>query len=144
MDNATILGALRDYFLACPLTGDNALRIDWLPERGVAYSIDTTPATEILRRYVSGSTLRQYIFVLRSVNDYGADTLQNLANCGFFEQLASWMEIQTRAGHFPDLGVGRTVRSIEAQSTAYLFTTGPDTGKYQIQCRIIYFQKGTR
>ena len=34
-----------------------------------------------------------------------------------------------------------TARSIEAQSTGYLFTTGPDAGKYQIQCRLVYFQK---
>ena len=92
----------------------------------------------------SGSSLRQYEFVLRSVQDYGADTLQNLANSTLYEQLAGWMEEQTRKRNFPDLGPGRTVQSIEAQSTGYLMTAAPDVGRYQIQCRMIYYETGTR
>ena len=136
----SIIGALREYFLACPLTGDNRLGVDYLPERGVAYSIDTTPANSIIRPYFRGS-LRQYLFVFRSVQDYGSDELQNIANSGFFEALAAWLEAQTKARRLPDLPPGMTARSIEAQSTGYLFTTGPDAGKYQIQCRLVYFQK---
>lgn len=142
--NDTMIGALREYFLACPLTGDSRLGVDYLPEQGVAYSIDATPATEVLQQYVGGSSLRQYLFVFRSVNDYGPDALQNLANSGFFERLAAWMERQTKARALPDLGPGRTARRLEAMSTGYLFTAGPDTGKYQIQCRLVYFQKGER
>lgn len=136
----SIIGALREYFLACPLTGDSRLGVDYLPERGVAYSIDTTPANNILRPYFRGS-LRQYLFVFRSVQDYGSETLQNMANSGFFEELAAWMAAQTKARKLPVLPPGMTARSIEAQSTAYLFTAGPDAGKYQIQCRLVYYQK---
>lgn len=142
--NDTIIGALRAYFLACPLTGDERLGVDYLPEEGVAYSIDSTPATEVIQQYMSGSSLRQYLFVFRSVNDYGPDELQNIANSGFFERFAAWLEAQTKARRFPDLGPGRIVQKIEAQSTGYLFTASPDTGKYQIQCRLVYFQKGER
>lgn len=140
----TIIAALRAYFLACPLTGDNRLGVDYLPEQGIAYSIDATPATEILQQYVGGSSLRQYQFVFRSVNDYGPDVLQNIANSGFFERLSAWMEQQTKARSLPELGAGRTARRLEAMSTGYLFTAGPDVGKYQIQCRLVYFQKGER
>lgn len=142
--NDTIIGALREYFLACPLTGNQRLGVDYLPEEGIAYSIDSTPATEVIRQYVGGSSLRQYLFVFRSVNDYGPDALQNMANSGFFEQLAAWLEQQTRLRRFPALGPGRVAQKIEAQSTGYLFTASPDTGKYQIQCRLVYLQKGER
>lgn len=142
--NDTIIGALREYFLACPLTGNQRLGVDYLPEEGIAYSIDSTPATEVIRQYVGGSSLRQYLFVFRSVNDYGPDALQNIANSGFFEQLAAWLEQQTRLRRFPALGPGRVAQKIEAQSTGYLFTASPDTGKYQIQCRLVYLQKGER
>ena len=64
----TIIQSLRDYFLTCPLMGDSAINVDYLPE-------------------------------------------------------------------------GKIPQKIEAQSTGYLFTTGPDTGKYQIQCRLQYFQE---
>ena len=59
----------------------------------------------------------------------------------FVFYLAAWLEIQTRTGNFPSLPEGKIPQKIEAQSTGYLFTTGPDTGKYQIQCRLQYFQE---
>ena len=96
----TIIQSLRDYFLTCPLMGDSAINVDYLPEGPeVEYSIDTTPATEIVKQYIDGSSVRQYLFVIRSVNDYGPDVLQNLANSGFYENLAAWLEAQTRTGN---------------------------------------------
>ena len=137
----TIIKSLWDYFLACPLTGDRKLNVDYLPEKVVQYSIDTTPATEIVKQYTDGSSIRQYLFVFRSVNEYGNDELQNLANSGFYEQLSEWLEQQSKGGNFPELPEGKTPIKIEAQSTGYLFTAGPDVGKYQIQCRLQYLQE---
>ncbi len=144
MADDSIIAALKAFFLTCPLLGDHPLGVDWLPDHGVAFSIDATPTSQILQRYTSGSTVRQYEFVLRSVQDYGADTLQNLENSTLYEQLADWMDEQTKARNFPNLGAGRIVQSIEAQSAGYLFTVSPDSGRYQIQCRLVYFQKGER
>lgn len=138
---STIIKSLWDYFLACPLTGDRKLNVDYLPEKGVQYSIDTTPATEIIKTYTDGSSIRQYLFVFRSVNEYGNDELQNLANSGFYERFSEWLEQQSRAGNFPQLPAGKTPIKIEEQSTGYLFTTGPDVGRYQIQCRLLYLQE---
>lgn len=138
----TIIKALRDYFLTCPLMGDSKINVDYLPETGIEYSIDTTPATEVIKKYVNGDTKRQYLFVIRSVNDYGSDTLQNIANSGFYEKLSDWLETQTDAKNFPELPTGKEPEKIEAQSTGYLFTTSPDKAKYQIQCRLVYLQKG--
>lgn len=43
----TIIQALRDYFLDCPLMTDNVVNVDYLPEdtkkNGIEFSIDTTP-----------------------------------------------------------------------------------------------------
>jgi hypothetical protein len=121
--------------------GDSKINVDYLPEKGIEYSIDTTPATEIVKQYVDGSSIRQYLFVIRSVGDYGSDVLQNIANSGFYENFSDWLEHQSKTGNFPELPDGKTPIKIEAQSTGYLFTTGPDTGKYQIQCRILYLQE---
>lgn len=142
MMSQTIIRSLWDFFLTCPLMGNSKINVDFLPEKGVEYSIDTTPATEIVKQYVDGSSIRQYLFVIRSVEEYGPDVLQNLSNSGFYEDLSAWLEEQTQTGNFPILPEGKTPQKVEAQSTGYLFTTGPDTGKYQIQCRLQYFQKG--
>lgn len=70
MEYNSIAEALHTYLLTCPLLGDHPLGVDWLPDKSVAFSIDTTPASQIIQRYYSGSSLRQYEFVLRSVSDY--------------------------------------------------------------------------
>ena len=133
--------SLWDYFLACPLMCDRKRNVDFLPEQSLEYFLYTTPATEIIKQYVDGSSVRQYLFVIRSVQDYGSDVLQNIANSGFFESLSNWLEEQTRKKNFPTLPSGKEPQKIEAQSTGYLFVSGPDTGKYQIQCRLQYFQE---
>lgn len=138
---ATIIKSLWNYFLACPLTGDRKLNVDYLPESGIEYSIDTTPATDIGKKYTDGSSIRQYLFVFRSVNEYGSNALQNIANSGFYEQFSDWLEQQNLESNFPELPVGKTPIKIEAQSTGYLFTTGPAVGRYQIQCRLLYLQE---
>lgn len=115
----TIIQSLRDYFLTCPLMGDSAINVDYLPEGpAVEYSIDTTPATEIVKQYIDGSSVRQYLFVIRSVNDYGPDVLQNLANSGFYENLAAWLEVQTRTGNFPSLPEGKIPQKSKPKARA--------------------------
>lgn len=137
----TIIESIRNYLLTCTLLGNSKINIDYLPEHAIEYSVDTTPAEQIVTRYVRGATERQYLFVVRSVNEYGSDVLQNLENSGFFESLSTWFETQTKAKTFPTLPTGMKCDKIEAQSTAYLFSTQPDTAKYQIQCRITYYQE---
>lgn len=138
----TIIQSLRDYFLTCPLMDGCRINVNYLPDSGMEYSIDTTPSTNIIKRYINGDSKRQYLFVIRSVQEYGSDALQNIANSGFYERFAEWLEKQNDLKHFPVLSADRKAERIEAQSTGYLFITSPLAGKYQIQCRLIYTQKG--
>lgn len=143
---STIIESLRDYMLDCPLMFNGRLNVDFLPENtqksGVEYSIDTTPAEEVLKLYMRGAALCQYVFTIRSVEDYESGHLQNMSNSGFFEKLSSWLTKQTKAKNLPDLPDGLEPREIKAQSTGYLFTVSADSGKYQIQCRLLYFRRG--
>ena len=136
----TIVESLYVYFKQCPLMENRKINVDFLPEEGVEYSIDTTPAAQIVKEYTNGSSIRQYLFVIRSVMDYDSNQLQNIANSGFFEKLATWMEEQTKKGNLPLLPSSMMAQKIMARSTGYLFTIGPDVGKYQIQCALQYFQ----
>lgn len=139
----TIIKALRDYFQGCPLTQGGTLNVDSLADQDAAYSIDPVEGPQVLQQYVGGSSLRQYTFALRSAASRG-EVQQNLAGSGFSERLGAWMEQQTRARALPALGGGRTPYKLEAVSTGHLFETGPDIGKYEIQCRLVYLQKGER
>ena len=118
MEYKGIAEALHTYLLTCPLLGDHPLGVDWLPDHSVAFSIDTTPASQIIQRYYSGSSLRQYEFVLRSVADYGADILQNLANSTLYEQLAPGSRNRPGNGTSPTWGRGAPYRALRHRAPA--------------------------
>jgi hypothetical protein len=68
--------------------------------------------------------------------------LQNLANLGFYESLAKWLESQTISGNFPVMENDKIPQKIEAQSTGYLQNAfDGNNARYQIQCRLIYLQR---
>lgn len=138
----SIVNSLYEYFKNCPLLGDNKINVDYLPERAREYTIDVITGDPIVKRYARGAALKQYLFAFGSRESYGPDTLQNIDNSGFYEDFAGWLDEQTKAKNFPVLSTGQTPRKIEAQSTGYLFGADPETARYQIQCRLIYYQEG--
>lgn len=144
----TIIKALWDFFLTCPLMDGKKINVDYLPDscrkNGIEYSIDAVPGTDVIESYISGSSMRQYAFVVQSVTEYGSDVMQNLDNSGFFEALKAWMEQKTKQRQLPILPHGQTARMIQADSTVYMQYNDENTGKYQIQCKLVYFQKGER
>lgn len=142
MSTSTIIQSLYDFFTTCPLLGDNKINVDYLPETAVEYTVDAITGDPIIRRYARGATLRHYLFAFGSREFYGPDVLQNIANSGFYEQFSAWLDAQTAVKNFPALPAGQTPRRIEVQSTGYLFGADPDTARYQIQCRLIYYQEG--
>lgn len=142
--NNTIINTLNEYFLTCPFMSDKKINVESLPEKSFNYTIDTMPSTDFVKKYIGGSSKKQYAFIISSVNEHELDQLQSIANSGFFEELSDWLENQSKRKNLPSLPKGKRPLKIEAQSTNYHFTSKPDKGRYQIQCRIIYFEKGER
>ena len=73
----SIIQAIRDYIAACPLLHEGAIvGVDRLGAQGVAYTIDTTPCEPVVRQYVDGGSMRQFLFVFasREAYDTGDDT----------------------------------------------------------------------
>lgn len=139
----TMIQSLADYFLDCPLTTGGTITVDFLPETKMEYSVNTSPASEIVKRYADDSSVRFYPFFLRSVKEYDLDILQKLSDCGFFENLSDWLDAQSRTGNLPLLPEGKIPQKIEALSTGYVLTTeSATTAKFEIQCRLQYFQEG--
>lgn len=143
----TIIQGIWDFFMDCPLMTENRINVDYLPEdakQGVEFSIDATPGTDMVSQHLDGGGMCQFQFVMRSVNDYGPDTWQNIANNGFYDGLIVWMRTQSRKRQLPQMPDGCQPLRIRALSTAYLFQEGANVGKYQIQCRLDYYRKGDR
>lgn len=141
----TIIDGVRAWLKTYEGLADGRLSVDFLPEEAKSYSVDTVPTTEIVKRYLDGSSIRQFLFCVSSREFYSDNIAQNVDNQAFYEGLAAWLERKSKLWQFPNIGMDRTVRSIEISSTAYPFVVDEHgTARYQLQLKLTYFQKGDR
>lgn len=139
-----IIESIRNYIKTCPYLDEFAkgINVDYLAENSTTYSIEEVPCEPITKRYVNGDTVRQYDFIFCSREAYGPDVLQNIENCGFYEDFANWIESQSNIGILPKLSENKEASEIKVTTTGYAFQTDVDKARYQIQLKLIYFQKG--
>lgn len=140
----TIIESIRKYLGGCPLLANGKLNVDFLPPEAATYSVDVTPVSPIVKSYLDGSSIRQFAFVLATRTYYGVDIRQQIDNLGFFEVFGNWIETQNRKRVFPDLGDGKISQKLEVTTYGYIFAPETDTARYQIQCKLTYFQKGEK
>ena len=139
-----IIKALRDYISQCPYLYEfnKGINVDYLDNDSTTYSIEEVPCEPIIKRYINGDTKRQYDFIFASRESYGADVFQNIENSGFYEDFSSWIEEESSKGNLPSLEGNRESLEIKVSTTGYAFQTDDNSARYQIQLKLIYFQKG--
>ena len=128
----SIIDALEKYFIGCELLKDGALRVDYLGEKPVEYTIEVLPCDPVVKRYLGGSTVRQYLFAFGSREFYSQERLQNIQNSAFYERLADWVETRSLSGILPDLPDGMEAQHLEVVSCGYLFVGSLTNARYQI------------
>lgn len=137
-----IINSIRDYILLCPLLSDERkVNVDYLGTE-MSYSINPQPSTPILKQYVDGGSQRQLQFDFTSNEDYDENARTEIENSGFYEEFESWIIEQNRNRIFPTLDGNRTPIKVETLTSGYLFDNDENKARYQIQCRLIYEQKG--
>ena len=137
----SIIDALEKYFIGCELLKDGALRVDYLGEKPVEYTIEVLPCDPVVKRYLGGSTVRQYPFAFGSREFYSQERLQNIQNSAFYELLADWVETRSMSGILPELPDGMEAQQLEVVSSGYLFDGSMTNARYQIQLRLLYFKE---
>ncbi len=137
----SIIDALEKYFIGCELLKDGALRVDFLGEKPVEYTIEVLPCDPVVKRYLGGSTVRQYLFAFGSREFYSQERLQNIQNSAFYERLADWVETKSMSGVLPELPDGMEAQQLEVVSSGYLFDGSMTNARYQIQLRLLYFKE---
>lgn len=137
----SIIDALEKYFIGCELLKDGALRVDYLGEKPVEYTIEVLPCDPVVKRYLGGSTVRQYLFAFGSREFYSQERLQNIQNSAFYERLADWVETKSMSGVLPELQDGMEAQQLEVVSSGYLFDGSMTNARYQIQLRLLYFKE---
>ena len=137
----SIIDVLEKYFIGCELLKDGALRVDYLGEKPVEYTIEVLPCDPVVKRYLGGSTVRQYLFAFGSREFYSQERLQNIQNSAFYERLADWVETRSMSGILPELPDGMEAQQLEVVSSGYLFDGSMTNARYQIQLRLLYFKE---
>lgn len=137
----SVLQAFADWLRGCPLLADQRLNVNYLGAEPVEYAIIEAPTTPVLQSYLDGSSIRRRAVAITAVKDYSSDLLQQLAETGFWEAFAQWVETQNEAETLPDLGDGKTSLAVEVSATHYLLQTTAQTARYQIQLLLTYEQE---
>lgn len=136
----SMIESVRNYIRSFPALAGDKLNVDFLPEKVASYSLDVVPCKEVVKAYTDGSSIRQFLFTFATRTSYGAEIRKQLDNIGLFENFAAWIESNNRNKVFPALSGGRVAQKIEVSTSGYAFIPGGDTARYQIQCRLEYFQ----
>ena len=94
---------IREYLIENKIVDENCrVNVDFLGENPTEFAIVPISVNPIVKKYIDGSSLRQYQFQLISCNDYGADVMQNMANSKFYEDLYELIETNNDNGILPD------------------------------------------
>ena len=136
----TMIEAVRNYVKTFPGVTGERINVDFLPEEAQKYSVDVVPSQSVVKWFVDGSSIRQFIFIVASRMFYGKEVRQQLDNLGFFEEFESWISENSRSGVLPELTGGRVSKKMDVSTSGYVFMPGEDTARYQIQCRLEYYQ----
>lgn len=135
-----MIEAVRTWFRTCPLLRkDTIFGVDKLGADPVGYEIAPLSCNPVVKKYVDGSSIRQFQFAFASREVY--DEQQNMQNTAFYEQLQDWLEKQTDIGNLPALGEGKKARDLQILSSGYVYDTGDSTAIYQMELSLLYIQK---
>lgn len=136
---------LRLWLRACPVVAkSNTFGADYLGENATEYAVMSVPSNLRYRENILGErTLlekQEQNFIFAAKIPYGSDIRQNLANLGFFQDVADWIKQQNEAKNFPEWNDGPIV-GIEVTNSSAPVQYGADAARYQIQLKVTYRTK---
>lgn len=127
---------IRKYLIENEIVDEECrVNVDFLGENPTEFAIIPIAVNPILKKYIDGSSLRQYQFELISCNYYGADVMQNMANSKFYEELYDKIESNNDDGILPDI---KGIESIECLNNGAILDVTTNTARYSIQMKITY------
>ncbi len=141
-----MIEAIRTWLRECPCINDlKDVGVDFLSSDVETASIDKTPSSLVLNRFMDGSSRRQQTFTLRAWFPYSDENRQNIENSAFLENVCDWIDEQVEDDNMPNLGANKECESVEINTSDYLINVSPNGRKacYQVQLRMTYIKKAT-
>lgn len=133
------IAKLREYLLTVidELSNKTKYQInaDMLSNKIDDYSLDKIPTDKEVENWIIGGGVRRDVFSFRSRKAYSQDTINNLANIGFFEEFAKKIESNNKEGILPDI---EGIESIECLDQGTMNNAETQTAEFDIQIQITY------
>lgn len=135
-------GKLREWLRTCPsIAKSKYFGADYIGDNATEYSVISVPSALRYRENILGNrtllTSQEQNFIFAAKVPYGSDIQQNLANLGFFQDVANWIADQNKVNNFPEWD-GGTITAIECTNTGAPVQTGSDAARYQFQIKVTY------
>lgn len=129
---------IKEYIETCPLLDGDQINVDYLKDEVYSYSIDRTPTTPIIQKYVDGyGGKKQITFDFTVTAPLSSRVVTNLANSKFGEDFINWVEEQQMLRNLPKID---GAFSIECTSPSYIIQKTDTTAIYIIQMNFIYYE----
>lgn len=99
------------------------------------YSLDKIPTASTVEKWINGVEIHKDVFSFRSRKAYSQDTINNLANIGFFENFQSEIKSNNKKGVLPNI---EGIEKIECLSNGTMLSADGSTAIFDIQIQITY------
>lgn len=143
----SVIGSIRAFVNTCPFLDefDALVGVEYLSENTKSFVVEASVTDRpIQKRYVNGDTVRRFNFVFASREYFGQDIMENMDVAEFYEKFSDWLEECSLKNTLPDLGGEKEARKIEALTNGYVLNADESKARYQIQCRLTYYQECRR
>lgn len=141
----SIVESIIDYIssLDCMKDFNSIVNVNYLADEEDSFSIEEIPSEVIVKKYLDGSSKRQFKFVFTSREPYGVEVLNQLNNSNFYENFTKEIEENNLNNILPVLDNNLTPCSIKVISSAYLVNIDEnnDTCMYQINLNFNYIKE---
>lgn len=137
MSDKSNIELIKEWMETCPLLDGDTISVDYLMDELFSYSIDRTPTTPVVEPFVDGGGKKQITFDFSVTAPISSQSIVNLANSKFGEDLIKWVELQNDIGNLPSID---GAFSINPTSPSYILQKTETTAIYIIQFSFIYYE----
>lgn len=111
------------------------MNINFLSNEPNNYSLDKIPVNPTQEQWIIGNFLNRDVYSFRSRANYGADTMTNIENIGFFETFEKLIKQKNDNNILPDIDGIQSIRCLNCGS---LNNANTNTAEFDIQIQIEY------
>ena len=136
----SIIEGLDQYFRKCPLLKDGVFRVDTMGPEPIEYELETGMTTPVIRTYLDGSSVRQYMFNFNSREYFSMDRFQMIQNSTF----CNWVEEQNFLENFPEMPEGCEAQALTVLTPGFMLDATMINARYQVQLQLQYFKEALK